>query len=320
MATTLTARRPEDLLAAVPVVLGFRPFDSLVMLTFETARPFHARIDLPPPDEVDNALPEITDALLSPCLAQRVGRVVLVLFTADARLAARVAAPVRRAFVREGVDVFEVLRAHEGRWCQVAKRPGAREQPTKPYDDKTHPFAAQAVFEGLVTRSSREEVRASVEAWPEGRASVAALLADLGPPGEGDLGWSCELVRQCTSTGAVPDDGEAARLLTAISRMDVRDAVIDEVRRPTAREHVRVWSDLLRRAPDETVAEAAAVTAFCAWQAGDGALAWCALDRCLDAEPDHRLGLLLAECLAGAVPPHVWEGVRGPEPADTDTA
>ena len=53
MTTTLTARGPEDLLAAVPVVLGFHPQESLVMLTFGALRSFHARLDLPsaPDDE-----------------------------------------------------------------------------------------------------------------------------------------------------------------------------------------------------------------------------------------------------------------------------
>ena len=31
---TLTARTPEDVLAAVPLVLGFLPVESVVMLTF----------------------------------------------------------------------------------------------------------------------------------------------------------------------------------------------------------------------------------------------------------------------------------------------
>ena len=44
---TLTAKSPEDVLAMVPVVLGFTPTDSLVMLTFGAASPFHARVDLP---------------------------------------------------------------------------------------------------------------------------------------------------------------------------------------------------------------------------------------------------------------------------------
>ena len=45
--TTMTARTPEDVLAVVPVVLGFEPHDSLVMLTFGADPPFHARVDLP---------------------------------------------------------------------------------------------------------------------------------------------------------------------------------------------------------------------------------------------------------------------------------
>ena len=45
--TTLTARTPEDVLAVVPVVLGFEPTESMVMLTFGSDPPFHARVDLP---------------------------------------------------------------------------------------------------------------------------------------------------------------------------------------------------------------------------------------------------------------------------------
>ena len=47
------ARTPEDVLATVPLVLGFEPEDSLVLLTFGAAHPFHARVDLPrEPDDV----------------------------------------------------------------------------------------------------------------------------------------------------------------------------------------------------------------------------------------------------------------------------
>ena len=102
MTTTLTARRPEDLLAAVPVVLGFRPHDSLVMLTFDAARTFHARVDLPPSAEAEAALPELVDALVSPCLTHRVGRVAFVSYSDDAGLSARVAAALRAAFGRAG--------------------------------------------------------------------------------------------------------------------------------------------------------------------------------------------------------------------------
>ena len=53
--TSLVARNPEDLLAMVPIVIGFAPSDSVVMLTFEAEHCFHARVDLPArADEVDD--------------------------------------------------------------------------------------------------------------------------------------------------------------------------------------------------------------------------------------------------------------------------
>ncbi|MGA9745950.1 MAG: DUF4192 family protein, partial [Nocardioides sp.] len=61
--TSLVARCPEDLLAMVPIVIGFAPTDSVVMLTFGATHPFHARVDLPEgPAEVE----ELVHALLEP--------------------------------------------------------------------------------------------------------------------------------------------------------------------------------------------------------------------------------------------------------------
>ena len=42
-------------------------------------------------------------------------------------------------------------------------------------------------------------------------------------------------------------------------------------------------------------------------QAGDGALAWCAVDRGREVDPDHSLAGLVADLLEGAVPPTAWE-------------
>ena len=185
MTTTLTARGPEDLLAAVPVVLGFRPHDSLVMLTFDAARTFHARVDLPPPAEAEAALPELVDALVSPCLTHRVGRVAFVSYSDDAGLSARVATALRAAFGRAGIGVIDVLRAHAGAWRRVPVRPGGRESEAVPYDEAAHPFAAQAVFEGRVTLASREDLRDTLAPDPEAVARVTKLQAGVADSGLG---------------------------------------------------------------------------------------------------------------------------------------
>jgi hypothetical protein len=313
MTTLLSARGPEDFLAAVPVVLGFHPQQSLVMLTFGAARTFHARVDLPPPGDTGED-DEIVDSLLTPSHGHGVGQVVFVVYSGDATTAARLAARLVPAFAAGGIAVIDVLRAHQGRWSRVPLRAGGRETTPVPYDDHHHPFRAQAVLDGRVTRGSREEVRATIARDPELQGRWARLVD---PPdgahvtgsvesGRDEPAALCTLVAGWVASRTSPDDAGAARVLRSVRRVEVRDALLEAVPSTEARDHVQVWSHLLRGAPAECVPDTAAVTAFCAWLAGDGALAWCALDRCFEVDPEHRLGTCLAQCLTRAIPPEVW--------------
>jgi len=305
MTTTLTARSPADLLAAVPVVLGFRPVDSLVMLTFGAARSFHARLDLPGSSD-DGAVAEVVDSLLPPCRVHAVDRVAFVVYSADATMAARLASALVPAFVADGIGVVDVLRAHEGSWCSVPVRTGATETRMLPFDDVAHPFSAQAVFEGHVTHHSREHLRATLAPDAELRRRWERAMADLPPLGPGEVDRVRDLVAGWVGAGDSPDVAGAARVLMAVTVVEARDAALYAVTPDTAHDHLRVWSALLRGAPDPQVPDVAAVTAFCAWQTGHGALAWCALDRCFEVDPHHRLAGCLAECLVRAVPPTAW--------------
>jgi hypothetical protein len=87
----------------------------------------------------------------------------------------------------------------------------------------------------------------------------------------------------------------------------VRDAVWLVMTPDTAREHVGLWTDVVRRSPLDVLAAPAALLGFAAWLSGQGALAWCAIDRCRAADPDYALAGLLAEMLVHAVPPSVWD-------------
>jgi hypothetical protein len=110
------------------------------------------------------------------------------------------------------------------------------------------------------------------------------------------------------AAGTTPDDAEVARLLRGMLDVRVRDAAWSPLRRPQAREHVELWADVVRRAPDPLVPAPAALLAFAAWQAGQGALAWCAVDRCVEVDPGYSLAGLVAERLTRAVPPDTWDG------------
>lgn len=305
------ARGPEDVLALVPVVLGFVPSDSVVMLTFGAQQAFHARVDLP---EDPDSTPALVDALLGPAVRHRVRRVVLVVYSGDARGGTRVARSLARAFARAGIDVAEALRADGERWYAVlGGRRGRGGVPEwgVPYDVSAHPFLARAVVEGLVTHASRDELARTLAADPGRVAAVEAAtgtLADQRPSRVADGSWVRQLVSRCVGSGEVATDAEVARLLHAVLDLRVRDAGWCLMTRESAGDHVRFWTDVVRRAPLPLLAAPAALLGFAAWLAGQGALAWCALDRCAESDPDYSMADLLGQALTNAVPPSTWQG------------
>lgn len=307
---TLTLRSPEDLLAAAPVVLGFVPTDSAVMFTFDASSCFHARVDLP---RVGEEVDECVKALLAPCVRHDVGRVLFVLYSDDPVPAERLVRRLVRAFRAEGIEVIDVLRADGLRWFPLLRSRRSVPPSGVPYDVSAHPFAAESVFSGRVTHGSRADLEATVAPDPPAVARVAAAAPDPdGPdpdgPGPG-ADWLEETVTTHVAAGTVPDDPVAARMLARLVDVQARDAALRLLCRDTAEAHVRLWGDLVRRAPEDLVAPAAAVLGFSAWLSGNGALAWCAVDRCLAADPDLRLAHHLAEILTQAVPPSTWEEV-----------
>ena len=316
MTLILRAKSPADLLAAVPVALGFAPSDSIVMLTFGGSTAFHARIDLPPSGDLDT-VGQIARSLLEPCRRHGVQQVVLVLYDADARRGRQVSRRLGRAFERARIEVIECLRVHDGRWFSAdGLRPGVPAWGVA-YDTSTHPFRAQAVMEGYVTLGSRAELAAGIAADPEAVAAVAAARggAVLLAPGE-----LAELCARHADEGTVPSAAEAVAILMTVQIGVLRDAAWAVLERDQAERHAALWCDLVRRAPEDLLPSAASVLGFLAWLQGHGALAWCAIDRCLDVDPEHSLGTLVAHLLEGAVPPASWASMRASVLAELDEA
>lgn len=304
--TRLTARSPDDLVAFAPIALGFAPEESAVMLTFNGPRPFHARVDLP--RHVEDC-DEVVRTLLRPALRHDVARAAFLLYDDDTDVVDALAWELRDAFVAAGVEVIDVLRVHDGHWFAIL--PG--HHPAH-YDgvrcaSGAHPFAAQAVADGHVTLGSREEVRRSVAADPAAVAAVERVLA-----GQGEAPLTVVEVDRLVARGVgscgVCSAEEAVRLARAIDVGAVRDRVWCSLRRDEASSHVDFWRSVVRQLPDPLAASPAAVLAMAAWLAGDGALAWCAVDRCLAACPGHSLGRLVAQLLESAAPPALWEAIR----------
>lgn len=300
----LSARGPEDLLAAVPVVLGFEPRDSAVLLTFGGPRPFHARIDLPPgPDDIS----VVVEALLEPALRHRAEGVALLVYAAsvDAAddLAGRTAQALRAGFEAAGLPVRALLRADGERWWLPDDGPVAAAS----YDLSLHPFRVQSVVDGQVTHDSRASLAATLDTDEEAAARVAAAGAGPGL----DAVDLAILTAHHALQGTCFSDAELAGVAVDIELPSVRDGAWTLMTRETARAHVRLWSDAVRRTPPDLLGGPAAVLGFAAWLVGDGALGWCAVDRSREADPDNTLAALVADLLGAAVPPTTWADLHG---------
>jgi hypothetical protein len=310
---TFRARCTDDLVAMAPIAIGFHPAQSIVMLTFGGPQPFHARVDLP--DHPDDVGPVVA-TLLAPARRHRVESAAFLLYTPDGPAAVPVASALCERFRAAGVDVVDAVRVAGGHWYPVLPGHPPADYGGVPCDPGAHPFAARAVLEGHVTLGSRDEVRGSVEPDPDGVRRTRAVMASR-PPAPLDPARAMEVVGRCVATGTTADDDEAVRLALAVRSGAVRDLVWGRLERSAAPGHVDFWRDVVRRLPEDLVASAAAVLAFCAWLAGDGALAWCAVDRAQAAEPDHSLARLVSDLLSTATPPAAWANLQhGPGPDD----
>lgn len=329
--TPTSIKSPADLLALVPCVLGFHPEDSLVLVVIDgEGGNLHARVDLLPDDE---STEQALAGLLVAVSRTRARSVALVAYSLDELLADHVVDAMVEQLCARGVDVACAIRADGERWfcldCSECCPPEGR-----PYDLKAHPITAEAVLRGQVVFRSRDELADSLAVSDPEQVEAVASAADDAmrrfqgaarhPHGVGPSGgarrhlvaeglWVRDRVRAFLSRREPLAPEEVGRMVVAMVNINVRDVAWAEMNHDNAGTHVELWRDVVRRTPLELLAAPASLLGFAAWLAGDGALAWCAIDRCRQAEADYSLAGLLTQALAAAVPPSSWEPIRPEE-------
>lgn len=328
--STFVARTPTDLVAVVPAVLGFHPEDSVVLLTFGApGASFHARVDLPVLVVEQEA---VTEMLVQAVTANRVRRAAVLLYTDDVEVALAQATLLVERLLASEVEVIEVLRVDEGHWHPVPEDGSAGTA----YELETHPFTAQRVYEGQVVHRDRVELADSLVGTDQEDAErverearrFAEVVERSHARGEtvrrflrSEARWMQRVVRSWSQQQGPLSEAEAGRLLVLASLVPTRDVAWAEITRESSHAHVQLWRELARRSPHDLLPGACSLLAFAAWQHGDGALAWCAIDRCLEVDPDYSMAHCVAEMLTRAVPPTVWEQIaEGDLPVFDDSA
>lgn len=314
-------RSPGDLVAALPAICGFRPHESLVVLSLHGPRRrlgLTLRLDLP--DEgSEGAAAELLQQRLTQDRADAAS-VVVVSATRRPGLVSALTAALDAC----DIERLEVLHVADGRWWSYAcDRACCPPEGTALTDDSdaVSRLAAEAVLSGRAVLESREQLVASI-APPQlllARASEQALEAATAAwaTRRGELGAAAArradvaLARDAlhaVSRGAQLDLTAASALAVALHDVLTRDEVAT-----WALEHGDALLALLQQlvrvvtAPDD--APACALLGWVAYARGEGALAGIALDRALASDPELTLATLLLTALEGGIDPREVRGL-----------
>lgn len=305
----LRVRRPADFLAVVPYLLGFHPSESLVAVLSRHGRVvLTARLDLPPPDLVERA----RDQLLGVVAQHRIDEVVLAVYGEDPVLGRRVLERLLDGAPGH-VLVREALLVSGGRWWSLTCRTGCCPTEGTPFDPTTHRLAAEAVYAGLSAESSRAALEGQVRGpqasdLPRLEEAVRQARAEVAPLDRAaSAARMAATVRAVLAGTAELDEPTCALLAVLALDLTVRDVAWALMSRDAIGDHVRLWSAVVARSPDEVAPAPLGLLGAAGWISGNGALLNCCIERLERTDPGYTMGHILADISDRALPPLLWD-------------
>jgi hypothetical protein len=301
----LRVKTPDELIAAVPHVMGFRVEDSMVVLPLSEGLPF-ARVDLPA-NSAESA--EMIDSLMGAYGRVGRGEVMLIGFADDARQVDPVSRQLRESLAEACVSVRGQLWAGEHRWTDLESGYGGPRT-----SEASGRIDAEMVLGGRrMPAPSRKAIEQGFVGDPEPvirELPAVANAMESSTPAR-DRQWAVSRAEAFAESGRTLSTPDAARMLACLQSTKVRDQMATRISRDSAPSWAPLWEDLTRRAPDQLVAPAATLSALSSWCKGDGARAWWALDRIpVEQREAYPLAVIMASALQGALHPREWDKVR----------
>lgn len=344
---------PGDIAAALPALLGFRPRESVVLISL-TGRGgvrvgLTVRGDLPPADGA-----AATAVLTRSVRTDRPSAVLVAVVSeapdvpgADHVRRGRDGGPPglpHRGLVhdvvvdlaQDGIPVRAALLVRAGRWWSYdCPRPCCAPGAGTALPEGVTALEAASVATGVVVERDRGDlVRRITGPGGPARGAMAAVcrrvaaecsarVLEVGFDAVAEESWSAVTAAagRCRPGAARPalSDREVARVVWGLRDREVRDRALELATGAEAPAVEILWTECTRRAPAPLDAAPATLLAVSAWLRGDGAMANVALTRALAGEPTYALARLLAQALAGCVTPHqlremISAALTGPEP------
>ncbi|MBO0810860.1 MAG: DUF4192 domain-containing protein [Microlunatus sp.] len=310
----LKADRPEDLLAVLPYLLGFRPEESLVMMVvaYRIVK-VTVRVDL---SEEAGGVARRFGAI---AVAHRATGVVLVAYSSDPGRADAMLGPVMAGLGRFGV--IEALYTDGRRWwsrtCSAACCPADG----TPYEIESNRLAAEAVFHGMSSFADRSDVERLCAGPPEADHQVLRNLADdllsdvLRPERSQRRLRMRELVtdyvtRRERGDQVLLSDRELVTLALLAVDLRVRDEAWVAMNRADAWIHVELWQQVVAHAIPDLAPPALCLLGVASWIDGQGTLQVCCSERARRLDPTYSMAGVLDDINLNAVPPDAWDELK----------
>lgn len=300
---------PGEIVATVPLLCGFLPADSVVVLSLRGPRQrlgLTIRLDLPPPDLVETAAASLADRVA----ADGGSGAVVVVFAVER--AEALAAALTAACAERDVEVTESLHVADGRWSSYDCDQSCCPPQGTPVPSPPALVEAEHALEGRAVLGSREDLVRALAAddgpWDRARVEAAGARWLALRQGQGvaaarrtALATGRRLLAQVTAGTPVPPDA-AAELAVALHDVQVRDEVATWGS-ADADALLSLVEQVARRTPAPHDAPVCTLVAWTAYARGDGGRANVALDRALRTDPSYSLALLLRQALDGGLAP-----------------
>lgn len=292
----------EELVAAVPHMLGFEVEESVVLVI--PGGPY-GRLDLP----VTAAAREEAAEVLRLNLGKHVPpgqKVSVVAFSDDSVSAMGALNAVGDAFGWENVAGSVMVTG--ARYTSV--HPDLSGVGVVRSETRVRVAGMFAERGSAAPEGSREEMRASLRS--ESRHELEAAFEAAIGRGEGQRMSALELSAMLAaakhpSEQRLTDEQVVALVATLHEPGHEFVAAIAVDRHATAARLEAMWIDVVRRTPDAYVARAAEQCSLAAWVNGNGAKAWLAYDL---SDPDRMLPVMMHPVLSNGVSPQRWDAAR----------
>lgn len=312
-------RSPDHLLAAIPFLLGFRPYSSVVLVWIQSGSiALTQRVDWP---KEQQDLHEWGSAVIRAARHVTAQGVVVVGYPPEhwtgvlSQSAAPLAAIGRQLINGEG-QVLDAIIVSEDWWLALDTEFEATTAQARPFDLRiTAEVSDDFMYSGWSFVADRAEVCAEFNANGHGPAVALPELDQLAvecaalDPDELEL-WRDQhvhLLLTSLEAGALHPN-TAGRLAVGLHDIRVRDAVLWHLAHDLdANSSLRALRSLVRALPVGRRAPSATVASICAWLAGDGVRASAALDIAVQDEADYGLARLVGTALSNGLPPAMWQ-------------